>query len=46
MHAALATVIDPEMRRPITELGMVDSVEISDGGRVRIAVRVGIAARK
>ena len=30
-HAALATVIDPELRRPITELGMVGSVEISDG---------------
>jgi ATP-binding protein involved in chromosome partitioning len=37
VHAALATVIDPELRRPITELGMVDSVEVSAGGRVRIA---------
>ena len=43
MHAALATVIDPELRRPITELGMVESVEIADGGRVRIAVLLTIA---
>ena len=28
--AALATVIDPEIRRPITELDMVDSVNVSD----------------
>ena len=43
MHAALATVIDPELRRPITELGMVDAVEVSDGGRVRVAVLLTIA---
>jgi ATP-binding protein involved in chromosome partitioning len=29
--AALAGVIDPEIRRPITELGMVRSVEVTDG---------------
>ena len=29
--SALATVEDPEIRRPITDLGMVDSVEINDG---------------
>jgi ATP-binding protein involved in chromosome partitioning len=28
--AALATVIDPELRAPITELDMVESVEVSD----------------
>ncbi|MFF2299261.1 Mrp/NBP35 family ATP-binding protein [Arthrobacter sp. NPDC058127] len=43
VHAALATVIDPELRRPIIELGMVDSVEISDDGRVRLAVLLTIA---
>ena len=43
VHAALATVIDPELRRPITELGMVDAVEVSDGGRVRVAVLLTIA---
>jgi ATP-binding protein involved in chromosome partitioning len=43
VSTALATVIDPELRRPITELGMVDSVEISDDGRVRLAVLLTIA---
>ncbi|APX03259.1 Mrp/NBP35 family ATP-binding protein [Arthrobacter sp. QXT-31] len=43
VNAALATVIDPELRRPITELGMVDSVEISDDGTVRLAVLLTIA---
>ena len=43
VRAALATVIDPELRRPITELGMVDAVEIDDDGRVRISVLLTIA---
>ncbi|MFT4008476.1 MAG: Mrp/NBP35 family ATP-binding protein [Nocardioidaceae bacterium] len=29
--AALATVNDPEIRRPVTELGMVDDIAIDDG---------------
>lgn len=41
--AALATVIDPELRRPITELGMVESVEAFDGGRVHAVIRLTIA---
>lgn len=41
--AALATVIDPELRRPITELGMVESVEACDGGQVRAVVRLTVA---
>ncbi len=32
MLAALAAVRDPELRRPITELGMVDSVAVADDG--------------
>ncbi|MGO4186880.1 Mrp/NBP35 family ATP-binding protein [Pseudarthrobacter sp. TAF60_1] len=43
VHAALATVIDPELRRPITELGMVDSLDISSDGTVRLAVLLTIA---
>jgi ATP-binding protein involved in chromosome partitioning len=31
VHAALATVDDPEIHRPITELGMVKSVVVADG---------------
>lgn len=39
--AALAGVIDPEIRRPITELGMVRSVEVADtpdGAAVTVGV--------
>jgi ATP-binding protein involved in chromosome partitioning len=43
VNAALATVIDPELRRPITELGMVESVEMSDDGLVTLAVLLTIA---
>ncbi|VXB00845.1 Iron-sulfur cluster carrier protein [Arthrobacter sp. 9V] len=43
LHAALATVIDPELRRPITELGMVESVSSDDAGAVRVAVLLTIA---
>src|SRR6476661_5416340 len=43
VRAALATVIDPELRRPITELGMVDAVQVSDAGAVRITVLLTIA---
>ncbi|TPV52092.1 Mrp/NBP35 family ATP-binding protein [Pseudarthrobacter phenanthrenivorans] len=41
--AALATVIDPELRRPITELGMVDSVSVSGDGKVSLVVLLTIA---
>ncbi|MGF6833955.1 ATP-binding protein involved in chromosome partitioning [Paenarthrobacter sp. TE4293] len=43
LHAALATVIDPELRRPITELGMVESVSSDDAGTVHVAVLLTIA---
>jgi ATP-binding protein involved in chromosome partitioning len=43
VNAALATVMDPELRRPITELGMVDSVEVSDDGSVRLVVLLTIS---
>ena len=41
--AALATVIDPELRRPITELGMVESVSMDDAGAVTSVIRLTIA---
>ncbi|MDA0634151.1 Mrp/NBP35 family ATP-binding protein [Nonomuraea sp. MCN248] len=41
--AALATVIDPEIRRPITDLGMVKGVDIAADGRVRVGVFLTVA---
>jgi ATP-binding protein involved in chromosome partitioning len=38
VRAALATVDDPEIRKPITDLGMVESVTIGDAGDVSVAV--------
>ncbi|MFC1412743.1 Mrp/NBP35 family ATP-binding protein [Streptacidiphilus sp. N1-12] len=38
VRAALGTVQDPEIHRPITELGMVKSVEIDPTGAARVAV--------
>ncbi|MFK5634670.1 MULTISPECIES: Mrp/NBP35 family ATP-binding protein [unclassified Ornithinimicrobium] len=38
LHAALATVDDPEIRKPITELGMVEAVDVGDDGRVAVTV--------
>ncbi|MDR6637966.1 P-loop NTPase [Paenarthrobacter nitroguajacolicus] len=43
LRAALATVIDPELRRPITELGMVESVSADSAGAVHVAVLLTIA---
>lgn len=41
--AALSTVQDPELRRPITDLGMVESVEVADDGAARVRVLLTIA---
>ncbi|MHB1166339.1 MAG: Mrp/NBP35 family ATP-binding protein [Candidatus Nanopelagicales bacterium] len=41
--AALATVNDPEINRPITELGMVKSVEVLAGGAVRVGIFLTVA---
>jgi ATP-binding protein involved in chromosome partitioning len=38
VRAALTTVHDPEIRKPITELGMVESVSVSDTGAVAVSV--------
>src|SRR3984893_18104306 len=35
---ALATVQDPEIRRPITDLGMVKNIDIAAGGAVTVQV--------
>src|SRR3954451_13176026 len=41
--AALATVQDPEINRPLTELGMVKDIQIADDGAVRVAVYLTVA---
>ena len=43
VNAALAQVNDPEIKRPITDLGMVDSVEIEDTGVVKVRVLLTVA---
>jgi ATP-binding protein involved in chromosome partitioning len=43
VQAALATVNDPEIKRPITELNMVDSLEVDDGGTVHVKVLLTVA---
>ncbi len=43
LHAALATVLDPEIRKPITELDMVESVRVGDGGVVDVSVLLTVA---
>ncbi len=43
IRAALATVNDPEIRRPITDLGMVRSVQVSPAGAVTVGVDLTVA---
>jgi ATP-binding protein involved in chromosome partitioning len=43
IHAALATVDDPEIRKPITELGMVKGVDAGPDGRVRVDIYLTVA---
>lgn len=38
VNAALATVDDPEIRKPITDLKMVKSVDISESGNVSVGI--------
>jgi ATP-binding protein involved in chromosome partitioning len=44
VRAVLATVKDPEIRRPITELGMVEALAVGDDGVVSLTVLLTIAA--
>jgi ATP-binding protein involved in chromosome partitioning len=43
VDAALARVHDPEIKRPITELGMVDTVRVETDGRVHVRVLLTVA---
>jgi ATP-binding protein involved in chromosome partitioning len=40
---ALSTVNDPEIHRPITDLGMVKSIEVTPGGVVLVAVYLTVS---
>lgn len=44
VRAALAKVIDPELRRPITELGMVKNVEVGPDAGVHVEIYLTTAA--
>lgn len=43
VQAALSTVNDPEIRRPITEIGMVDDVAIDDAGRAAVTILLTVS---
>lgn len=43
VQEALAGVIDPEIKRPITELGMVDSVAVDEDGVARVTVLLTVS---
>src|SRR3954463_6015392 len=43
LTAALATVIDPEIKRPITELGMVDGLDVDAAGVVAVKVLLTVS---
>jgi ATP-binding protein involved in chromosome partitioning len=43
VRAALATVNDPEIQKPITDLGMVKGVAVSQAGRAHIGVYLTVA---
>lgn len=43
VRSALEKVLDPELRRPITELGMVDSITAHDDGAVVVRVLLTVS---
>ncbi|WP_345512871.1 Mrp/NBP35 family ATP-binding protein [Phytohabitans houttuyneae] len=43
VQAALATVDDPEIRRPITDLGMVRSATVDESGAVKVELLLTVA---
>ncbi|MCP2030412.1 ATP-binding protein involved in chromosome partitioning [Okibacterium sp. HSC-33S16] len=42
VSTALSSVIDPEIRRPITELGMVGDVSVTEDGTASVAIKLTI----
>jgi ATP-binding protein involved in chromosome partitioning len=43
LRAALSTVIDPEIRRPVTELGMVKSAEVAADGTAHVGIYLTVS---
>ncbi len=43
IQAALARVNDPEIKRPITELGMVENIDVDDTGLVSVRVLLTVS---
>ena len=43
LTAALSTVIDPEIRRPVTELGMVKSAVVEPDGTARVGIYLTVS---
>ena len=43
LFAALSTVIDPEIRKPVTELGMVESVGVDDSGLAAVTILLTVS---
>src|SRR3954465_7596262 len=43
IQAALARVNDPEIKRPITELGMVENIDVDDTGLVAVRVLLTVS---
>ncbi|MDT7572711.1 MAG: ATP-binding protein involved in chromosome partitioning [Actinomycetota bacterium] len=43
LTAALSTVIDPEIRRPITEIGMVKSATVDDEGVAHVGIYLTVS---
>ena len=43
IRAALHEVEDPEIRRPITDLGMVDDLQVTDDGDVAVRVLLTVS---
>ncbi|MBD8660141.1 Mrp/NBP35 family ATP-binding protein [Frigoribacterium sp. CFBP 8754] len=42
MHGALGRVLDPEIRRPVTELDMIGDVVVDEGGAATVSVKLTI----
>ncbi|MDQ1535998.1 MAG: ATP-binding protein involved in chromosome partitioning [Actinomycetota bacterium] len=43
LFAALAKVIDPEIRKPVTELGMVESVSVDESGHASVTILLTVS---